>query len=140
MLQAMRLLGIDYGTKRVGIALTDQGGAMAFPYATYAHDDSLVARIIELCKEKEVKHVIIGKSHDLDGTPNKVQKDIEAFISSLRAGLSVPIDFEPEQFSTQAALRIQGRTKETDASAAALILDAYIIRQNPSPSHHPAYD
>jgi len=131
----MRLMGIDYGTKRVGVALTEEDGSMAFPFATYANDDSLVARIVALVEEKDVGGVIVGKSHDLDGTPNRVQKDIDAFVAALRERFplrgkrSLAITLEPEQFSTQAALRIQGRTKETDASAAALILDAYITRK-----------
>lgn len=128
----MRLMGIDYGTKRVGIALTDEDGVMAFPHATYANDDSLLGRIIALCKEKEVGGVVVGKSHDLDDTPNRVQKDIDAFVEALRSELSIPIELQPEQFSTQAALRIQGRTKETDASAAALILEAYLARHTTS--------
>ena len=124
----MRLLGIDYGTKRVGIALTDAGGAMAFPHAIYESDESLVARIVALAREKAVGMVVVGKSHDLGGTPNKVQEDIDAFVAVLENELSMPVVLEPEQFSTQAALRIQGRTAETDASAAALILDSYLVR------------
>ena len=140
MLLLMRFLGIDYGMKRVGIALSDADGAMAFPYATYTNDETLVARIGALCTEKDVGGVVIGKSHDLDGTPNRVQKDIDAFVGDLRAELSVSIDFEAEQFSTQAALRIQGRNEQTDASAAALILDTYLARQTPLPSHHHVYE
>ena len=128
----MRLVGIDYGTKRVGIALTDAEGTMAFPHATYAHDNSLVEKVLALCEEKEVAGVVIGKSQNLDGAPNRVQKDIDAFVATLQKRLSVPVSLEPEQFSTQAALRIQGRTTETDASAAALILDAFITRHHTS--------
>jgi len=76
-----------------------------------------------------VDAVVIGRSHDLSDVPNAVQTDIDAFVAVLTEKLAVPIYAEPEQFSTQAALRLQGRTKETDASAAALILDAYITRQ-----------
>lgn len=125
----MRLLGVDYGTKRVGVALTDAEGTMAFPYATYANDDSLAERVTELCKEKEIGYIIMGKSHTLGGMPNPVQKDIDLFVAFLRGELSIPVEFEPEQFSTQAALRIQGRTAHTDASAAALILDSYLARR-----------
>lgn len=126
----MRLLGIDYGTKRIGIALSDPHGTMAFPHATYQNDSSLAARIAALCKEKEVGRIIIGKSHTLDDTPNPIQTDIDAFIAVLHRELSIPVELEAEQFSTQAALRIQGRTAHTDASAAALILDGYLTRRH----------
>ena len=75
-----------------------------------------------------MNRLLRGKSHDLGGTPNKVQEDIDAFVAVLENELSMPVVLEPEQFSTQAALRIQGRTAETDASAAALILDSYLVR------------
>lgn len=123
-------MGIDYGTKRVGVALSDESGTMAFPHATYANDDLLIARIVALYTEKEVGTVVVGKSHDLDDTPNPVQKDIDGFVASLEREPSLTVVSEPEQFSTQAALRLQGRTEQTDASAAALILDSYITRRN----------
>lgn len=124
----MRLLGIDYGTKRVGVALTDEGGAMAFPHETFLNDSTLRMRIEELAKEKEVGAIVIGLSHTLDGAPNAVQKEIDTLATHLRESLKMPVHLEPEQFTTQAALRLQGRTEKTDASAAALILDGYLMR------------
>ena len=124
----MRLLGIDYGTKRVGIALTDESGAMAFPHDTFKNDDTLMSRLTELVKEKDVGEIVIGLSHTLGGTPNNLQKAIDTLATTLRESLGIPVHLEPEQFTTQAALRLQGRTEKTDASAAALILDGYLIR------------
>lgn len=124
----MRLLGIDYGTKRVGVALTDENGAMAFPHDTLPNDAALRERLAELAKEKEVGAIVIGLSYALDGVPNAVQKEIDALATHLKETLKIPVHLEPEQFTTQAALRLQGRTEKTDASAAALILDGYLIR------------
>src|SRR3989344_6155855 len=134
MILSGRLMGIDCGTQRVGVTLTDEDGAIALQHAAYESDELLVARICALVREKEVGGVVVGKSHDLDGTPNRVQKDIDDFVGMLREKLGVLVVLEPEQFTTQAALRIQGRTAETDASAAALILDAYLVRHK-SESH-----
>ncbi len=125
----MRILGIDYGTKRVGVAISDPEGRMAFPLATYPNNDALLKEIGGLCVKKEVELLVVGMSHDLDGTPNRVQRDIDVFVEELRAVVPVPIHLELERFSTQAALRIQGRTAQTDASAAALILESYLARQ-----------
>jgi putative Holliday junction resolvase len=124
----MRLLGIDYGTKRVGVALTDESGAMAFPHDTFLNDAMLRERLEALAEEKGVSMIVIGLSHTLGGTPNLVQKEIDALAEYLRESLKIPVHLEPEQFTTQAALRLQGRTEKTDASAAALILDGYLIR------------
>lgn len=126
----MRLLGIDYGEKRVGVALTDENGAMAFPHATYENDEQLVDRVVTFAKEQKVGTVVLGHSLDREGAPNRVQSAIDSFADSLRGALDIPVHLEPEHYSTQAALRLQGRTKRTDASAAALILDAYLTRTN----------
>ncbi len=130
MLSLMRRMGIDYGTKRVGIALTDASGTMAFPHDTLVNDDTLLEQVAALAQEKEVGEVIIGESLTLAGVPNAVQQHIDAFAAALRETLAVPVHLVPEQFSTQAALREQGRTAHTDASAAALILDTYLTKQN----------
>ncbi len=121
-------MGIDYGTKRVGIAFTDEGGAMAFPHAVVPNDNKLVATISSLAGEKKVGTIIIGHSMNLDGSDNKVQQGITELIGDLTLETGLPIELEPEQYSTQAALRLQGRTEMTDASAAALILESYLTR------------
>jgi len=133
MLSVMRRMGIDYGTKRVGVALTDERGMMAFPHTTLLNDDALVAQMVALVREKEVGEIVVGRSHDFDGAPNAVQTHIDAFTASLRAVLDIPVHEELEFMSTQHALRDQGRTAHTDASAAALILDAYITRHPDTP-------
>lgn len=129
MLECMRLLGIDYGTKRVGIALSDETGVMAFPHITMHNDADLLERIASLAEEKEVGAVVVGQSISHEGVPNTVQEKIDLFTTALAERLGVPIHAMPEQFTTQAALRLQGRTAQTDASAAALILDAYITKK-----------
>ena len=65
----MRILGIDYGSKRVGLSLSDESGSMAFPLKTIVNSESLMEEIEEICKEKEVKLVVIGESKDFKGKP-----------------------------------------------------------------------
>jgi len=125
----MRLLGIDYGTKKVGLALTDESGSMAFPYAVISNDKSFLETIISLISEKSVTEIVIGQSLKLDGTPNVVQTDIESFITDLTLQLPIPIHLEPEQMTTQQAATTTGRNDQTDASAAALILESYLAKQ-----------
>ena len=125
----MRLLGIDYGTKKTGLALTDESGTMAFPHTVIPTDDSLVSTVESLLLEKQVSAVVIGHSLNLDGTPNAVQKDIEAFITDLTLRTPVPIHLEPEQMTTQQAATVTGRNNQTDAAAAALILESYLAKQ-----------
>ncbi len=125
----MRLMGIDYGTKKVGIALTDEGGTMAFPHAVVPNTPKLLDVITLLINEKRVGAVVIGHSLDKEGKPNAVHAAVEALMLDLTLATGLPIHLEPEQYSTQAAIQLQGRNANTDASAAALILDGYLTRK-----------
>ncbi|MBP9717135.1 MAG: pre-16S rRNA-processing nuclease YqgF [Candidatus Pacebacteria bacterium] len=125
----MRLMGIDYGTKKVGIAFTDEGGTMAFPHAVVPNTLKLLDVIIGLINEKRVGAVVIGHSLDKEGKPNAVHAAVEALMLDLTLATGLPIHLEPEQYSTQAAIQLQGRNANTDASAAALILDGYLTRK-----------
>lgn len=122
----MRLLGIDYGTKRVGLALTDDKGMMAFPHGVVPNDRTLIKEIETVAREKGVGKIVIGHSLNREGNPNKVHAAVEDLMLTLTLSLGLPIELEPEQYSTQEALRIQGKTAHTDASAATIILNSYL--------------
>ncbi len=128
ILEVMRKLGIDYGSKRVGLALSDEQGLMAFPHKVLKNSPSLAKEIETIITNNKVGEIIIGHSLDKNSQPNKIQAEIEGLMMELTLATGLPIHLEPEQFSTQAALQIQGRNAMTDASAATLILDAYITR------------
>lgn len=122
-------MGIDYGSKRVGIALSDDQGLMAFPHGVLANDGTLIKEIENLIKEKEVEEIVIGHSLGRDGQPNQIHQAVEAFMSDLTLAVGLPIQLEPEQYTTQEATRFQGKNAETDASAAAIILNSYLLRK-----------
>jgi len=121
----MRLMAIDYGKKRVGIASTDETGDFALPRAVWPNDEALVDKILKLRVEEQIEKIIIGESRNLDGSPNPIQKDIDNLKSEL-AKHGVEIVSHPEVFTTLEARRLQGQTQMTDASAAALILKSFI--------------
>jgi len=138
----MRYLGIDYGSKRVGLALSDEDGSMAFPYKIIKNNLELVDSIHNICGEEEVSAIVLGESHDLSGKPNKIMGSIEEFKRNLEGELDLPIYFEKEFMTT---IEARGRTgKEVnnakkikkgeqvvaDASAAALILQRFLDRKN----------
>lgn len=125
----MRKMGIDYGKKRVGIAFTDDKGMMAFPHDTLVNDEKLLQRIILLIEEKNVGEVVIGLSLSKDGTPNAINRKIEELVTDITLQIGIPVHLEPEQYTTQEAIRFQGRTTKTDASAASIILNSFITRK-----------
>lgn len=124
----MRLMGIDYGTKRVGIALSDDKGMMAFPHEVLPNDAILQKSIEKIVQKEGVGMIVLGHSLGRDGEPNVVHEQVQDFIQDITLNVGIPIELEPEQYTTQEAIRFQGRTELTDASAASIILNSYIMR------------
>ncbi len=124
-----KLLGIDYGTKRVGVALSDDSGAMAFPRVVLKNDASLLGALIEIIEQDEVTEIVVGKSVDYKMQPNVVMKEIDSFCDKLKKRVSLPIHLEPEFLTSYQAQYFQGKTDMLDASAAAIILQSYIDKQ-----------
>lgn len=129
----MRHLGIDYGTKRVGIAISDEGGTMAFPYAILENTKGLVSEVKNICVKEGVARIVVGESVDYAGQPNRVMEDIERFTVLLREAVSVPIVHEREFLSTQQARFFQAEKEHVDDSAAAIILQSYLDKKNNKP-------
>jgi len=119
-------IGIDYGTRRVGIAVSDDTGTLAFPERVIPNSPALLDVVEGLCAEKEATTVVLGMSLTLAGEENPVQKEIARFAEALAARVSIPVVFEREYWTSQEARRVQGMTDMNDASAAALILQRYL--------------
>ncbi len=126
----MRYMGIDYGSKRVGVALSDDGGRMAFPHTVVQNDASLVKNLEDIALHEGVKKIVIGHSLDREGNKNAIHEDVQELIGDLTLAVGLPIELEPEHYTTQEAKRIQGKNGMTDASAAAIILNSYLTRMN----------
>lgn len=135
----MRYLGIDYGTKKVGLALSDTRGSMAFPHMVVPQDVHLVASIKSLCVDKGVRSIALGDGRSASGAENELTQHIERFKIQLETqGLEVHL--VPE-FGTSGAARSgmgEGEHRGTlqskravvnekhDAQAAALILQRFL--------------
>ena len=126
----MRLLGIDYGDKRVGLALTDESGRFALPYKVVANTPQLLETVAEICQDSKVVTIILGESKNWQGKANPIMKRIKAFKVKLAKATDLPIIFEPEFLTSAEAERIQGKGENLDASAAALILKSYLDKHH----------
>lgn len=127
----MRHLGIDFGTKKVGLALSDEAGTMGFPHTILPNDSRLLEEVAGLIEREGVSAVVIGESLDFSGKENPVAAHARAFADSLSETTGITPVFEPEMLTTQEARRdFEGvRTHgAVDASAAALILTSYLSR------------
>lgn len=125
-----RLMGIDFGSKRVGIALSDEGGKFAMPRAVLPNDRTLFGEIKNMCKAHEVKAIVMGESRDFKGNANPIMKDILFFKGELERELQLPVYLEPEFMTSQEAAHQPGEHTFLDASAAALILQSYIDKKS----------
>lgn len=124
----MRYLGIDYGTGKVGLALSDEAGSMGFPHGVVQNDSRLVAALLALIARENVGAVVIGESRTLAGGENPVAARARELGDSLAAA-GITVLYEPEMLTTQEARRAPDGTRgagEVDASAAALILTSYL--------------
>lgn len=135
----MRYLAIDYGTKRVGLALSDEGGNMGFPHSTVTNNGRLIDEVIELITHKNVGAVVMGESLGFDRTPNPVAKAAKEFGTLIESRTGLVVSYEPETLTTQEARRNFEGVREpgsgsahVDASAAALILTSFLDRQKQS--------
>ncbi len=121
----MKLMAIDYGEKRVGIASTDEGGTFALPRAVWENDRELIGKVAEFKKEEGIELVIVGESKNYKGEPNRIMAEAEKFRAELESR-GIKTVLHPEILTTMEARQLQGNTEMTDASAAALILKSYI--------------
>ena len=122
----MRYIALDYGDKKVGIAVSGEEGSMGFPLRVVKNDDSLFNDVLALVREYNAE-VVLGDSRTLGGVENPIAKAIHAFADRLTKE-SIVVHFEPEYFTSKEAERIQGRTPNTDASAAAIMLTSFLTR------------
>lgn len=122
----MRLIGIDYGSKRVGIALGDSEIGMAFPNCVLPSDDKLLEKILEIVTKEKAELVVLGESKDYHGNDNVITSAIRRFKEDFEKISSVPVVYEPEFMTSLEASRIQGEGEMLDASAASIILQSYM--------------
>jgi putative holliday junction resolvase len=138
----MRALGIDLGSKRIGVAVSDSGGAVATPITTIMRsrrrDDDHLA-VAALVAEWQAEAVVVGLPLSLDGTMGPAAHAVLDEVDQLRAAITVPIDTVDERFTTVTAteqLRRQGvsgpkRAAVVDQVAAAVLLQAWLEQRSP---------
>ncbi len=135
----MRYLGVDYGHKKVGLALSDEAGTMGFPHNIVANTPRLVDELCALIAKENIGAVVIGESRTLAGGENPIVKGARTLGEQLGERAGVPVFYESEVFTTAEARRAPGKEMKSraakphadvDASAAALILTSYLSHTN----------
>lgn len=133
----MKYLGIDYGTKRIGLAISDETGQMAFPLAVVDAGKEALATIAEEIQKNKIEKIVLGESRNFKNEPNLVMENIEQFKKDLQEISGKDVVYEQEFMSSAAAARQyepDGSRKQNpsqnklDAAAAALILQSFLDR------------
>jgi len=133
---AGRVLAIDLGTRRIGVALSDPTGTIASPLETLSVTGPrrAVEQVADLCRRHGVAAVVVGWPRNMDGSRGPAAKEAEAFAERLRPAAAVPVELWDERLSTAAAeralidadVRRDERRRSRDRVAAAVILQGYL--------------
>ena len=132
----MRILALDHGTKRIGVAVSDETRTIAQPleYILTEPFEGFLERLKTLLVEKEIDLVLIGLPRNMDGSYGPAAQKVEAFVAVLRSAITVPIRMWDERLTSSQANRIliQGnvrrdkRKEKVDKMAAAILLQSYL--------------
>ena len=132
----MRILGLDVGDRRIGVALSDPLGILANALAVIEvkTDGSALGEIVRLAQEHEAGRIVVGFPRSMDGSIGEQAQKTQAFVEGLAKLTDIPVEFSDERLSTSMAdqiLRSKKKTpqqikQERDAVAAAFILQWYL--------------
>lgn len=138
----MRLLGLDYGRRRVGVALSNPEGSMAFPRPALVglSRPQLLAKVTELARAEGASAVVLGLPLLLDGQDSDTTREVRALARELEAasGLAVHLmderltSLEAEAMLRQAGVRAKDMRGKVDSQAAVLILEAFLEQRRPA--------
>lgn len=141
----MKLLGIDYGTKRIGLAVSDDEGKVAFPYKVIENNAKVLQTLSLLISERKIEKIIIGESKNYAMNDNEIMEEVRDFAQALQTHTLAEVEFHLEMMTSMQATKMDdhmfGNTKTKrssshkkvdkktdmlDAKAAAVILQSYI--------------
>jgi len=122
-----RILGIDFGSKRIGVALSDAKRQFALPLTVVTNTETYFEEIEKIAVDNETKEIVLGESRNYKNEPNDILLSSIEFKKKLEEKGFI-VHFEPEFMTSVQAERFQGKTDLLDASAAAIILQSYLDR------------
>ena len=133
-----RVLGIDVGDRRIGLALSDSGGILASPLTIIEHTTETgdIEAILKIVKEREAERIIVGLPRLMNGDIGPQAQKVQAFTEAMRSHSNIPIEYRDERLTTVTAQRLKQETGKKkkgiiryDAMAAAVILQDYLEEQ-----------
>jgi len=134
----MKYLSIDYGDKRIGLAVCDPSETIVSPLKVLNNPEHFVEETADLIEDEKIEAIVIGIPFNMDGTEGRQVKAVERFAGQLKKKITIPIFFQDERLSTFAAeqklvdieLSKKKKRERIDAIAAAHILDEFLEKKN----------
>jgi putative holliday junction resolvase len=125
----MRMIGIDYGDKKIGLAFGDSEAGVAVPLEVIQNSDDINKKMAELIQSEQIDEIVVGVPlSTVEGPGSPQLEKTRLFIEKLRQAVLIPVHEEDERYTTAESIRLQreeGAGAEDDALAAMLILQAY---------------
>ena len=132
----MRILALDHGTKRVGVAVSDEMYIIAQPLEYIAPEPfaAFLVRLKQIITDKEIGQILVGMPRNMDGSYGPAALKVQAFVAALKDAVTIPIKLWDERLTSTQAQRflIQGgvrrdqRKEKVDKTAAAILLQSYL--------------
>ncbi|MDP3772549.1 MAG: Holliday junction resolvase RuvX [bacterium] len=131
-IEVMRYLGIDYGARRIGVAVSNPEGSIALPRTTInaGSEADAVRGVKKIIREEKIKMVVIGLPSAADGTDTEQTRITRMFIKKLATETTIPIKTEDELLTSRMARASGAEGGHIDAASAALILQSFLDRMN----------
>jgi putative Holliday junction resolvase len=137
-----RILAVDYGEKRIGLAVSDELGITASPLMTLVRrsDDETVRQIAQLASKLRVTQIVVGLPRRTDAQEGEMERKVKAFAEKLRQAISVPVVLFDERFTTRIAEQVlleadlsrRKRKQVRDRLAAVILLQSFLEAQRMS--------
>lgn len=121
-----KILGIDYGSKRIGLAITDQRQEIVFPYLTLENNKFAIDELKKICVKEDIKKIIIGLPLGLNSSETEKTKEAKNFINLLKRNSGVEVISFDERLTTRMAERFLKDYK--DETSAMIILQDYLLK------------
>ena len=124
----MKVVALDYGSARTGVAVSDPTGTIARPFGVVerAASEAGLERVVQIVRDEEAERVVVGLPLTLRGEHGAQARETDAFVEALRAQLDVPVESYDERFTTDLAASHGSDDAPEDARAAAHLLSSYL--------------
>jgi len=128
-MNSQKFLGLDFGEKKIGLAIADTETKIATPFKIIANDDAIFKQLREICEQEKIARIIVGVPLGLQGIKSKQYGEVLCFINKLEKEIKIEVEQQDENLSSRYAKNLLKETrakKLDDAVAAMIILQSYL--------------